>query len=155
MSAKFKLTTMVVCGFSFFIKAQTTNQTAIKQGEVTKVSTTQPVAAESTPSISLKPLVDYPEYWISNLPTTFPKKSENYRKDVKAWIHENPVSWDAMVAEYTSKVNSNTSNKKQENNTPVQTDENGLRIVTKEQFDTLPLERQRFIMNNPDLFRIQ
>lgn len=155
MSVKFKLTAMVVCGFSFFIKAQTTQQTEIKRGEATKTVTPLPIAEVATPAMSLTPLVDHPEYWISNLPSTFPKKGENYRKEVKAWIQENPDSWNTMVTEYTSKVNNQTTFQKQVNNTPAQTDENGLRIITKEQFDALPVDRQQYILNNPDRFRIQ
>jgi hypothetical protein len=155
MSIQTWLTLLAVGVFSFYTKAQDTNPTGIKQRELNKVSATYPIAAESTPAMSLKPLIDYPEYWISNLPTTFPKKGENYRQNVKAWITQNTDAWDAMVTEYTAKVQNGTTHKKQVNTLPAQTDENGLRILTKEQFDAFPIERQQFILNNPDRFSVQ
>jgi len=157
MTLKNTLSVLFVCSLTFGVTAQTSHPTEIKSAnKIQEDSAIQPEPVAPASSIkSLKPLVDYPEHWIVQVPESFPQKGQDYSRLVKEWITQNPDAWDAMVAEYTAKVDNGTTHKKQVNNLPAQTDENGLRILTKEQFDAFPIERQQFILNNPNRFRIQ
>jgi hypothetical protein len=148
---------LAMCCLTIGGTAQTSDPTEIKSAnKIQGDYVMQPVPTTQTSSSnSLKPLFDYPEHWIVQIPESFPQKGLDYSRLVKEWITQNPEKWAKMVEEYTARLDELKTDKDQKQQTSSGNNQPEKIFIPKEKFDSYPTERQQFILSNPDRFSVQ
>ena len=115
-----------------------------------------------------------PNYSLVNLPG-FPvyKNTGNAEEDAKAyegaklkWISENEKSYADLMEEeklvssdeYERVLNERLKNNSEKIIDPISTEENSseiIHVISKEEFETMPVEKQQHILNNTNLYNIK